>query len=265
MSIYKNEKAEYLQQAIDSMLQQSVFPDEIVLVKDGPLTDELDNVVGTYVKEFPNLFTIVVNEQNLGLGLALNNGLKACRNELVARMDTDDVSRKNRCELQLQAFANNPELDIVGAAVEEFSIDTNIIDSVKIPPKTQTEIYEFAKRRSAFSHPVVMYRKSSVLKFGGYSELRRNQDVDLFGRMLFGGCKALNLDEFLLLFRADDKLSRRRKSWQNSWSYIATIRKFWKMGYSSFWDYAIVAIAQTGMYLMPIKVQNFVYKRFLRK
>ena len=98
-----------------------------------------------------------------------------------------------------------------------------------------------------------------------YADLKRNQDVDLFGRMQFEGCKAENIDEALLWFRSSDELAKRRKSWQNTWSYIATIRKFWKMGYSSFSDYAIVTVAQTGMYLMPVRLQNFIYRKFLRK
>ena len=110
-----------------------------------------------------------------------------------------------------------------------------------------------------------MYRKSAVLKFNGYSDLKRNQDVDLFGRMLFGGCLAENVDEALLWFRSSDDLAKRRKSWQNSKSYIDTIYKFYKMGYAKLSDYIIVACAQTIMYLMPISIQNFVYKKFLRK
>ena len=110
-----------------------------------------------------------------------------------------------------------------------------------------------------------MYKKSKVMEQGGYANLKRNQDVDLFGRMLFAGNKAENIDEALLWFRSSNELSKRRKSWQNTWSYIATIRKFWKMGYSSFVDYIIVGFAQMVMYVMPIKVQNFIYTKLLRR
>jgi hypothetical protein len=110
-----------------------------------------------------------------------------------------------------------------------------------------------------------MYKKSKVLSVGGYSALRRNQDVDLFARMLFSGCKAGNIEESLLFFRSNDDLAKRRRSWENTKSYIDTIKKLWKMGYSSFTDYAIVAVAQTGMFLMPVKIQHWVYKTFLRK
>lgn len=260
MSLYKKENPEYLRIAIDSMLNQTVAPDEIVLVEDGPLTDELYAVLDDY----PMLHR-VKNEINLGLGLALNVGLKECRNELVARMDTDDCSKPERCEKQLQRFLEKPYLAIVGSHIDEFIGDTSNVISKRIVPTTSEEIYKFAKKRSAFNHPAVMYSKTAVLENNGYADLKRNQDVDLFGRMQFKGYKAENIDEALLWFRSSDELAKRRKSWQNTWSYIATIRKFWKMGYSSFADYAIVGIAQTGMYLMPIKLQNYIYKNYLRK
>lgn len=260
MSLYKKENPEYLRIAIDSMLNQTVAPDEIVLVEDGPLTDDLYAVLD----EYPMLHR-VKNETNLGLGLALNVGLKECRNELVARMDTDDCSKPERCEKQLQRFLEKPYLAVVGSHIDEFIGDISNVVSQRIVPTTSEEIYKFAKKRSAFNHPAVMYSKTAVLENNGYADLKRNQDVDLFGRMLFNGNKAENIDEALLWFRSSDELAKRRKSWQNTWSYVATIRKFWKMGYSSFADYAIVGIAQTGMYLMPIKLQNYIYKNFLRK
>ena len=260
MSLYKKEKAEYLRIALDSMLNQTVTPDEIVLVEDGPLTDELYAVL----EEYPMLHR-VKNETNLGLGLALNVGLKECRNELVARMDTDDCSKPNRCEMQLARFAEKPYLTVVGSHIDEFVGDISNVISQRIVPTTSEKIYSFAKRRSAFNHPAVMYSKTAVLENNGYADLKRNQDVDLFGRMQFAGYKAENIDEALLWFRSSDELAKRRKSWQNTWSYIATIRKFWKMGYSSFADYLLVGVAQTGMYLMPVKLQNFIYKKFLRK
>ena len=260
MSLYKKEHPEYLRLALDSMLNQTVKPDEIVLVEDGPLTPELYAILD----EYPMLHR-VKNEKNLGLGLALNEGLKVCRNELVARMDTDDISKPDRCEKQLRRFEEKPELAIVGSHIDEFvGTPDNIISQRKVP-LTSEAIYNFAKKRSAFNHPAVMYRKSAVMAGGGYSDLKRNQDVDLFGRMLFKGYKAENIDEALLWFRSSDELAARRKSWENTKSYIDTIKKFWKMGYSSFADYAKVAVAQTGMFILPASMQNWVYKKFLRK
>lgn len=261
MSLYKKEKPEYLRIAIDSMLNQTVKPDEIVMVEDGPLTDELYAVLD----EYGAVLKRVKNETNLGLGLALNVGLKECRNELVARMDTDDCSKPDRCEKQLMRFEEKPFLSIVGSHIDEFIGTTDNVVSQRIVPTDSESIYRFARKRSAFNHPAVMYSKSRVLAYNGYSDLKRNQDVDLFGRMLFGGEKAENIDEALLWFRSSDELAKRRKSWENTWSYIATIRRFWKMGYARFSDYVMVAIAQTGMYLMPVNLQNWIYINLLRR
>lgn len=261
MSLYNKEHSEYLRLALDSMINQTVKPDEIVLVEDGPLNDELYKVV----EEYKPYLTLVINEKNLGLGLALNEGLKVCRNELVARMDTDDISKPDRCEKQLKRFEEKPELAIVGSYIDEFTgTKENVVSQRRVPISSEA-IYEYAKRRSAFNHPAVMYRKSAVLAEGGYANLKRNQDVDLFGRMMFKGYKAENIDEALLWFRSSEELFARRKSWINTWSYIDTINKFWKMGYSSFSDYAMVTLAQTVMFIMQTKMQNWIYKQFLRK
>ncbi|WP_264176893.1 glycosyltransferase [Claveliimonas monacensis] len=265
MALYIKEKPEYLNLAIKSMVEQTLKPDEIVIVKDGEITVELQAILDYYTEEYPKLFNIVGYERNMGLGFALNYGLKHCKNDLVARMDTDDISKPNRCMKQVKAFERFPDCAIIGSAVEEFYGNTDNITGCRAVPSDYIEIYQFAKRRSAFNHPSVMYRKSKVLEFGGYSTLRRNQDVDLFGRMLYGGCKATNFKESLLWFRSDENLAKRRKSWENTWSYIETIRRFWRIGYSSFFDFVIVAGAQTLMYLMPINVQNLIYRIFLRK
>jgi len=261
MSLYKKEHPEYLRLALDSMINQTIKPDEIILVEDGPLTPELYDVL----EEYKAYLQIVVNKNNLGLGLALNEGLKVCKNELVARMDTDDISKSDRCEKQLKRFAEKPELALVGSHIDEFEGEpTNVISQRRVPI-TLDAIYNYAKRRSAFNHPTVMYRKSAVLSEGGYGNLKRNQDVDLFGRMLFNGYKAENIDEALLWFRSSEELAARRKSWENTKSYIKTIKKFWKLGYSSFLDFVLVLVAQTGMYIMPVRIQNWVYRKLLRK
>ena len=264
MSLYKKELPEYFSVAFDSMIGQTVPPEQIVIVEDGPLPVELLSLVDGYSASYSDVVTVVVNEKNMGLGLALNRGLEFCRNELVARMDTDDISLPSRCERQLAEFEKHPELSIVGSNVDEFvGLPENVVSTRRVPPD-YSDIYEFAKRRSAFNHPAVMYRRSAVLSVGGYSNLRRNQDVDLFGRMLFSGLKAENIDESLLLFRAGDSLAKRRRSWMNTKSYIGVIKKFWKMGYSSFGDLVLVVIAQTTLFLIPSCLQSAIYKLFLR-
>lgn len=265
MSLYIKEKPEYLRMAIQSIVDQTLKPDEVVIVKDGYISPELQAILDEFTSKYPGLFKIVGYEKNRGLGLALNYGLNYCKNELVARMDTDDIAKPHRCERQLAAFSLNAELALLGSNMDEFYNDPRKIISRRVVPTEHEAIYNYAKRRSAFNHPTVMYKKSKVLEVGGYSDLKRNQDVDIFGRMLFFGCVAGNIEESLLLFRSNDDLAKRRKTWVNTKSYINTIKKFWKMGYSSFGDYLMIAIAQICIFLMPVKFQQWFYRNFLRE
>lgn len=265
MSIYYKEKPEYLKLSINSMLSQTVKPDEIVIVKDGKLTEELDEVIEEYRMKNSGTFTIVELEKNIGLGLALNEGLKVARNELIARMDGDDISKPTRCEEELMLFETSDDIDIVGTFIDEFIDDPTNIVSRRIVPTQNDDIYKFAKRRSPFNHPTVMYKKSTVLKNNGYSDLRRNQDVDLFGRMLYNGAKAANINKPLLLFRTNNDLLKRRRNWENTKLYIRVIYSFWKMGFSSFSDLFVVTVGQMIMFIVPLKLQRFLYNKILRK
>ena len=264
MSIYYKENPEYFKLSIESMLAQTLKPDEIVIVKDGPLTPELNQVVDNYFNKESDLFTIVTLEKNMGLGLALNEGLKRCRNELVARMDTDDISIKNRCELQLEEFKKNPELCIVGAWTNEFYNEpTNIVAS-RIVPEKHEDIMKFSRRRSPFNHPTVMYKRSAVLACGGYRDVMRKEDIDLFVRMLHNGCLSMNIPKPLLFFRSNEDNYMRRKTWINCKNYISVIYGFWKIGYSSTIDLIMVIIGQLVMFLSPIWFLKILSKNLLR-
>lgn len=265
MSLYYKEKPEFLKLSIDSMINQTIQPDQIVIVKDGKLTKELDEVVDYYIQMKPELFTIVQLENNVGLGLALNEGLKQCKNELVARMDTDDISLPNRCELQIKEFNKNKKLSIVGTMTQEFYDTPDNIVSARIVPTTHEEILKFARRRSPFNHPTVMYKKSDVLGGGGYHDVKRKEDIDLFGRMLNQGYIAMNINEGLLLFRSNEDNFLRRKSWENCKSYIDVIYDFWKKGYTGLGDLIFVVISQLVMFISPIWFLKILSNSLLRK
>jgi len=265
MSVYHKENPEYFKTSIESMINQTLPPNEIVIVKDGKLTKILDDIIVEYQQSFPNLFTIVALDYNVGLGSALNVGLKMCKNELVARMDTDDISIKERCELQVREFMNNHSLSIVGSLIDEFYNDPNDIVSSRVVPTSHEEILQFSRRRNPFNHPTVMYRKSAVISCGGYGDFRRNQDLDLFVRMLNSGCIATNIDKSLVLFRANVDNLKRRKSWEKCTSYIKMIYNFWKKGYSSFSDLFIVTVSQLIVLLAPLWFLEWISNTYLRK
>lgn len=265
MSVYHKENPDFFIESIESMLRQTIEPDEIVIVKDGPLTPELDQIIDSYTYQDHGLFTIVSLEKNLGLGLALNEGLKRCRNELVARMDTDDISLENRCELQLKEFDKKPELCIVGTWTNEFYDNPLNIVTSRIVPEKHDDIMKFSRRRSPFNHPTVMYKKSSVLDCGGYLDVLRKEDIDLFIRMLHNGCFSMNIPKPLLLFRSNEDSYKRRKTWANCKSYIYTIYRFWKMGFSSITDLVVVVIGQMVMFLCPVWLLKILSDNLLRK
>lgn len=265
MTVYKNDNPSYFEKSIMSMINQTKKADEIVIVKDGPITKELQSVIDLIDETFPNIINQLQLEKNVGLGLALNEGLKICKNDIVARMDADDISLSTRCENQLKEFEVDSELDIIGCAVDEFIGDEKNIVCTRTVPITNEEIYKFARQRDPFNHPTVMYRKSKVLKCGGYSDLRKNQDTDLWIKMLINKCKTKNLKESLLLFRFDEGTYQRRKNWTNTKLLIKTRYNAFKIGFSSPLDFFKIAMIQIAIYIMPIKFQKYIYQKYLRK
>lgn len=265
MSVYKKEDPKHLQESIDSMLAQTLFPNQFVLVKDGPLTDRLENVINEFLDKYEDLFTIVALENNIGLGRALDEGLKYCETELVARMDADDISLSDRCEKQVHCFKNDDKLSIVGTMIDEFYDDpTNIISSRNVPTK-HNDIVKFMKRRSPFNHPSVMFKKSEVIRCGGYGVFRKKQDLDLFSRMINNGCITKNINESLLLFRSNEDNFKRRRSWSYCKSYIDVQKAIWKRDHCSFFDLLYVTFGQLLLYISPMWLMKWLSNTFLRK
>lgn len=265
MSVYAKENPEYLHESIESMLSQTVAPDEIVIVEDGPLTPELEHEIELFSKDNSSLFTIIPLPVNGGLGNALNIGLHRCRNNLVARMDSDDISFPNRCELQLQVFENNPTLSIVGGQIKEFINDdvNNIVRSRSVPTNFN-DIIDFSKRRSPFNHPTVMYKRDDILSVGGYPSSGRKEDLDLFLLLLSSGFTATNLKDYVLFYRTSRANQERRTNWNNCREYIKIIKKYYKRKYCSLWDLIVVCVGQVVFHFSPKSIKGILNK-ILRK
>lgn len=265
MTVYRADDPEFLRQSLESMLFQTAPSDDIVVVKDGPVPEELEQVITGLQQAHPGRIRPLQLPENVGLGLALNAGLQVCRHELVARMDADDISLPTRCEAQLAMFAEDPELDIVGCPVQEFSGDPSNIVGCRNVPAGHAEILRFARRRDPFNHPTVMYRKSKVLAYGPYDDYRKNQDTALWIKLLSAGCKGANCPEPLLLFRFDDKTYQRRKSWVNTRLLLQIRWDGYRRGFNSLWDFLVVAVGQLCVFVLPVGLQQKLYQIFLRK
>ena len=228
MSVYKNEKAEYLELAIDSILKQTIVPNEIVIVKDGTLTHELEMILDKFSTKY-EFFKFLEFKENRGLGLALRDGVLSCSNELIARMDTDDISKLERFEKQLTYIANHPEVAVLGTCIEEFSKNINAPDSATILPLTHDEIVKFSKKRNPFRHMTVLFKRSAVISSGNYRDFLWFEDYHLWLRLMKKGYIMANLHDVLVSVRADDDTpasDRQALMWVAMCRYYALVGEF---------------------------------------
>lgn len=259
MSVYIKENPQYLKQSIDSIISQTLPTNDFVIVEDGPLTDELNEILDTYEKQY-TCIKLIKREKNWGLGASLNVGIQHCKNELIARMDSDDIAFPERCQKEVEQFNLDDELGIVGTGIVRFLDSINHVVGIKKMPTTYEDIYKYAKRRNPFNHPTVMYKKNAVINAGGYQETIRGEDFALFTKMIFEGVKGKNLEKNYLYYRADKEQFKRRTSWQDTKSVIKVVRKNYMKGYVSFWDLINVIIVQSLAFLIPKKWGGVLYK-----
>lgn len=215
MPVYIKENPLFLKSAIESMVNQTLKADEIVIVCDGPLTDELNAVIDSY-KDI-DYINVIRCKENKGLGTALRVGIDSCKNDVILRADSDDISELDRAMIQIPYFDQG--FDIVGSAVAEFDTDPNITKTLRMPPETQEEINKFAKKRCPFNHPSVAYRKTAILKAGGYLDFYFMEDYYLWVRCLLSGAKVTNIQKPLVKMRCGVSLYKRRSGKQFSRSY----------------------------------------------
>jgi len=214
ISVYGRENPSYLDEALGSLMNQTLLPSEIVLVKDGPLGAELEEVIERYLRRGEVAWKVVALEENLGLGEALNRGLKHCSHEWVARMDSDDIAFPQRFQRQFDYLSRHPELDLCGAWICEFHREPGECGDLRQVPEEHEEIVRFAAARNPVNHVTVLFRKSAVEKAGGYRHFPGFEDYALWVRMILGGARLGNLPEVLVAVRTGEEMIRRRRGWE---------------------------------------------------
>lgn len=265
MSVYYKENSEYLKQAIESIQAQTFPTDDFVLVCDGPLNQELDSVIKKKQQEMKNILNVVRLKKNAGLGNALNKGIQQCKNELVARMDSDDISYPDRCEKQLMVFNTYPEISVCSGIVEEFATNPKVVESRRVPPETQEEIREFAKVRNPFNHPCVMYKKPDVEAVGSYKDFYLLEDYYLWVRMIMAGYQGYNLQEPLLHMRAGTDMYMRRGGLKYAKTQEKLFRFMKNNGFISKGQYIKNCVIRGETSLAPNWLRKFVFEKVLRK
>ena len=265
-SVYKNDKPEFIREALDSMLvHQSVKPSEIVLVQDGPVPYELSRVLLEYKAKYGKVLNVIGLDKNGGLGNALRIGVEKSKYDILARMDSDDICLPDRFEKQLKYLEDHPDCDIVGGQMTEFIGSPNNIIGRRNVPLTNDEIYKFMKSRCGLNHVTVMFRKKSVLKVGNYQDWFWNEDYYLWVRMMMAGCKFANIPEVAVNVRSGSDQYARRGGKNYFDSEIGIKKLMLKNGMITKKEYIVNYIERLIIQLMlPNIIRGWVFRTFAR-
>lgn len=259
LSLYKKENPKYLKEAIESIFSQTVKSDDIVLIEDGRLPKDLEDVVCDYERLHPELH-VVRFEKNRGLGVALNEGIKYCKHDIIARADTDDINHKDRFERELKILSQHPEYTLVSSWIDEFIDTPQNVRSQRRLPEMPEEIYKYGKHRCPVNHPVAMYRRNAVESVGGYQTDLFPEDYHLWMKMLKAGCKFYNIQDSLLSFRYNPETIKKRGGWRYAIDETKTQWKaFRQLRYLSFTDLCFNVSIRFITRIVPYPLRQFVY------
>ncbi len=257
MPVYDGDRPEYIGRALRSAVDdQTVRPDQVVIVRDGPVRDEITRCLDQFRRGSLVPVTFVPLQRG-GLGPALDQGLAASWFDVVARMDADDVAMPHRFEVELPLIQ---DADIVGAGLLEFVGDTDNIVGQRVPPTDPAQIQRYARMHDPFNHPTVVYRRRAVLDAGGYGDLPLMEDYALFARMLAGGARAVNVAEPLVYYRVGPEAFKRRGGAGLLRSELRLQRDFLRRGFVSPAEYARNVLVRGGYRLIPWWCRRAVYR-----
>lgn len=209
MSVYHKDSPDFLEAALRSnTVEQTLPPNEVILVQDGPLPQPLLDVIDRFRAEAVQPVITVRLDENYGLAAALTEGLASCSYDLVARADADDISLPNRFELQIPRLASG-EFDVLGGAMIEFSTSPDVPEAIRESPLSNEKIRQDIVRRNPMHHPTVVFRKQAVQAVGSYVEVPGAEDYWLWARMVKAGFVLGNLPETLVAYRVSSAYNRR--------------------------------------------------------
>jgi len=258
VSVDDGDRPDYLRRALRSAVDdQTLRPDQVVIVRDGPVREELAQCLDELQHGSPVPVTLVPLPRNSGLGPALDQGLAASQYDVVARMDADDVAMPHRFEVELPLIQ---DADIVGAGLLEFTDDIDHVVGQRVPPLGAGQIQRYARMADPFNHPTVVYRRSAVLAAGGYGDLPRMEDYALFARMLAGGARAVNVAEPLVYYRVGVKAFKRRGGAELLRSELRLQRDFRRRGITSPLQFVRNVVIRGGYRLIPWWFRRAMYR-----
>ncbi len=266
-SVYKNDNPKHVERALDSITSmQTVFPNEVVLVVDGPVPSLLESLIKLRESDSKGLYRVIWLKENGGLGNALRIGVKEAKNDIIVRMDSDDVAAPDRFKKQVEYLKNHPDCDVVGGQMTEFIGEENNIVGSRIVPLTNVAIYSMLKNRCPLNHVTVAMRRSKVLEVGNYIDWHYNEDYYLWIRMAEAGCNFANLPDILVNVRVGKDMYARRGGWKYFKSEKGLQDYMLKKKMISLPRYAFNVAVRFGVQVaMPNSVRAFVFQKLFRK
>ncbi|MDQ1530222.1 MAG: hypothetical protein QOE37_327 [Microbacteriaceae bacterium] len=264
LPVYARDDPAQLERAFTSAVQeQTLRPDEVVLVRDGPVPDELAAALARLVDESPVPVRLLELPRNEGLAAALTAGLAACAHDVVARMDADDIALPERFERQLAVIDQG--YDLVGAGLLEFADDEAVTIGRRTPPVGEERIRRYARFHQPFNHPTVVYRRRAVARAGGYIAVGLMEDYWLFVRMLAAGARVANLPEPLLKYRVGAGAYRRRGGVAQLRAELRLQRLMRHLGFTTRREALRNALVRGGYRLLPEAVRRVSYRGLLQR
>ena len=263
--VYWGDRAEYTKLALKSVIHQTFVPHEVIVLRDGPVTDEVDRELRALAEIYPTIIRELRLPENHGLGTALNIGIKEASHEIVARMDADDLSSRTRFERQMNVLVTDPDLALIGSQIREFVHVPGDLARTRRVPTEEADIRRYAKLRNPINHVSVMYRKSCVLDAGNYLDAPGFEDYHLWIRMLLRGHRLRNLDEALVDVRVPIDLFRRRGGLAYLGSELNFLRTAVRWGWVTPVEALTRAALGAGIRMAPNGFRQTVYTRLLRR
>ncbi|NLV11953.1 glycosyltransferase [Haloarcula argentinensis] len=262
--IYQGVVPDEVDMALESCFEQTILPDEVLLVEEGELPAGLESTLAAWTDRYDDVVRRHSIPADSGLGVALKVGVEECRYDLIARFDADDVNLRKRFETQLNYLEHHPDVDVLGSVVEEFSDDPQNPVAVRSVPGEHDEITQMARFRNPMNHMSVMFRREAVRDAGNYRAVQPFEDYDLWVRMLCAGATFANVLSALVRARTGDALSERRGGFDYARSEIQQQINFHRQGFISLPIMLFNILTRGGIRLLPDRLRANIYSRFAR-
>lgn len=262
ISVYKNDNPGHFVSALKSLLNQTLKPDEIIILIDGSISEDMDLVIDELSQN--SIIKVVRLLKNVGRGLARDKAIKEARYDLIAMMDADDISVEDRFQKQIEYYLKT-DADVIGGYIEEFINSPGDLKSFRRVPLEHEEIVKFSKWRQPMNHPTIIFKREAYLKIGGYKNLKMLEDFDLFYRMIASGMVFVNIPDVLVRMRYSEAQQSRRSGLAYFREEYQVLKEMYANDFLNPFEFIGNVVIRFSIRMLPLGFARLFYKSILRK